>query len=50
MTTGQNINMAGVTRSYSIGPLNKDIPYPPEFGAYVLDPEHGGSTIENTLN
>ena len=50
VTTGENINMAGVARAYSIGPLNKDIPFPPEFGAFVLDPELGGSTFQNTLN
>jgi hypothetical protein len=45
-----NINMIGVPTALSIASLSSDIPFTPEFGAYVLDPNLAASTSENTLN
>lgn len=50
ITAGADINLAGVTDFYSVAALNDQMPYPPEFFAYVMDPTRGASTSEYALN
>lgn len=39
-----------MTPLLSIADLSDDVPYPPEFGAYVLDPTRGASDASNLLS
>lgn len=50
LTTGESINMAGVTPPASIKDLNDELTAAPEFGAFVLDPTKGKSDTSNTLD
>lgn len=50
LTADADINLLGVPALYSIATLNEDIPFAPEFAAYVLDPNRAASTEENTFN
>jgi len=50
VTHGDNINLIGVDAPYSIASLNDQVPFPPEFGAFVLDPSRSNGTLSETLN
>ncbi len=50
LTNGNNINLQGVEAPYSVAQLNLDIPYAPEFGAFILDPSRANSTMSYTLD
>jgi len=49
VTHSEQANLSGVTRLYSVAELSDEIPYAPEFGAYVLDPARGNSTVDMAL-
>ena len=50
LTNGPDISLLGLQPVYSVAVLNEYVPFPPEFGAYVMDPSRGASTFDNTLN
>lgn len=42
--------MVGLPTTYSYAKMDPVIAYPPEFGAYVLDPERGGGNQSQAFN
>ena len=50
LTAGDDISLSGVPLFYSIADLNADLPYPPEFAAFVMDPTRGNATKDYLLN
>lgn len=50
LTAGEDISLEGVPAFYSIADLNDNLPYPPEWAAYVMDPTRGNSTVDYLFN
>lgn len=50
VTNSETINMKTVTPLLSVAGLNDAVGYPPEYGAYVLDPARGDSDSSNLLS
>ena len=50
VTTGDYINLSGVPSVLSVADLNDDVPYPPEWAAYVLDPTRGNAAADALYN
>ena len=46
VTYSDGLSLSGVPSLLSIADLNDQVPYPPEFAAYVLDPTRGNSTAD----
>lgn len=49
ITNSPNITMKSVAPLLSVASLNEAVGYPPEFGAFVLDPTRGNSDAANLL-
>jgi len=50
LTFNSETNLIGVPLLLSVASLNDEVAYPPEFGAYVLDPSRGNGDTSDTLN
>ena len=50
VTNSNIINIKGVAPLLSLASLNEAVAYPPEFGAYVLDPTRGNSPASDCLS
>lgn len=42
--------MVGLPSTYSLASMDETLPYPPEFGAYVLNPDQGNGTQAQAFN
>jgi len=50
ITNGVDISLIGVPNFYTVADLNTELPYPPEYSAFVLDPKRGNAGIEYAFN